>query len=302
MIFSELYSAYYNAVAAILSAILDGERSERALEEIARKHAFAESVLTVMPSLKEGKWQLVHPDMTTPLLHQPSMPLTNLQKRWLKAVLLDPRIRLFGVDTDQLGDVEPLFTGEDYLVYDKYGDGDPYGDEDYIARFRFLTEAVRERTPIRIRMRNKYGRTVYFKCLPLRLEYSEKDDKFRLITRGCHFMPTVKLSSILSCTPCNDGYPIGEDVCEPPYEEAVLRVTDERNALERVMLHFAHFEKRAEKLDGNRYLVRLRYATDDLNELVIRILSFGPMVEVIGPDSFRASVIAKLKSQMACGL
>jgi len=194
------------------------------------------------------------------------------------------------------------FTREDYLVYDKYGDGDPYEDEDYVARFRFLTEAVRERTPIRIRMQNKYGRTVYFKCLPLRLEYSEKDDKFRLITRGCHFMPTVKLSSILSCTPCNDGKPIGGDVREPQYEEAVLRVTDERNALERVMLHFAHFEKRAEKLDGNRYLVRLRYATDDANELVIRILSFGPMVEVIGPDSFRASVIAKLKSQMACGL
>ena len=29
MIFSELYSAYYNTVASIISAILDGEHSER---------------------------------------------------------------------------------------------------------------------------------------------------------------------------------------------------------------------------------------------------------------------------------
>ena len=32
MIFSELYSAYYNTVAAILSAILDGEHSEQELQ------------------------------------------------------------------------------------------------------------------------------------------------------------------------------------------------------------------------------------------------------------------------------
>ena len=29
MIFSELYSAYYNTVAAIISAIIDGEHSEK---------------------------------------------------------------------------------------------------------------------------------------------------------------------------------------------------------------------------------------------------------------------------------
>ena len=34
MIFSELYSAYYNTVAAILSKIIDGERSERELQKL----------------------------------------------------------------------------------------------------------------------------------------------------------------------------------------------------------------------------------------------------------------------------
>ena len=34
MIFSELYSAYYNTVAAIISGIIDGEHSEKELQKI----------------------------------------------------------------------------------------------------------------------------------------------------------------------------------------------------------------------------------------------------------------------------
>lgn len=93
MIFSELYSAYYNTVAAIISGILDGEHSEKELQKIVADRAFGESVLTIMPSLKNEKWQLVHPDMSTSFEHKPTMPLTTLQKQWLKAISLDPRVR-----------------------------------------------------------------------------------------------------------------------------------------------------------------------------------------------------------------
>ena len=58
MIFSELYSAYYNTVAAIISGIIDGEHSEKELQKIVAERAFGESVLTIMPSLKTEKWQL----------------------------------------------------------------------------------------------------------------------------------------------------------------------------------------------------------------------------------------------------
>jgi hypothetical protein len=36
--------------------------------------------------------------------------------------------------------------------------------------------------------------------------------------------------------------------------------------------------------------------------MVIRVLSFGPMVEVLGSDDFRALVREKLKKQMSLGL
>ena len=176
MIFSELYSAYYNTVAAIISGIIDGEHSEKELQKIVAERAFGESVLTIMPSLKTEKWQLVHSDMTTSLEHKPTMPLTTLQKQWLKAISLDPRVKLFGVEFPNLDDVEPLFTPSDYHVYDKYGDGDPFEDEEYIRQFRIILEAIRKDSQIKFEMVNRKGNTMFVRCRPVRLEYSEKDD------------------------------------------------------------------------------------------------------------------------------
>ena len=70
----------------------------------------------------------------------------------------------------------------------------------------------------------------------------------------------------------------------------------------RVMLHFAHFEKQAERLDTQHYIVKIKYAKNDETEMVIRILSFGPLVEVIGSEGFRNLVIERLKKQKSCGL
>ena len=302
MIFSELYSAYYNAVAAIISAILDGEHSEKELQKIVAERAFGESVLTIMPSLKSEKWQLVRPDMTTSLEHKPTMPLTTLQKRWLKAISLDPRVKLFGVEFPDLDGVAPLFTPADYYVYDRYSDGDPYEDEEYIRQFRVILDAIRQDTQIRFEMINRKGNVMFVRCRPVRLEYSEKDDKFRVITRGWRSVTTVNLSRIKRCTPCKNETPLDNEPREAVQETLTLKVTDERNALERVLLHFAHFEKQAEKLSEKCYLVRIKYAHDDDAEMVIRILSFGPRVEVLAPESLKNLVIEKLKSQKSCKL
>lgn len=80
-----------------------------------------------------------------------------------------------------------------------------------------------------------------------------------------------------------------------------FELIDERNALERVLMHFAHFEKQVEKAGENRYLVRVTYDKDDETEMLIRILSFGPMLKVTGPDSFVALIKERLLKQKSCG-
>ena len=282
--------------------MIDGKRDERDLQKIVAERAFGESVLTILPALKSGKWQLMRPDMTTPLSHKPTMPLTMIQKRWLKAISLDPRVRLFGADFSELDGVEPLFTPEDYDIYDKYGDGDPFDDEEYIRQFRVVLEAIRKGSPIKFEMTDRKGRTVFARCRPIRLEYSEKDDKFRVITVGRRSLSTVNLAKMRACAHDTSGREVVGEERAAVYDTVTVKIFDERNALERFMLHFAHFEKQAEKLDEKHYLVKIRYARDDEAEMVIRILSFGPRAEVLEPQSFRDLIVEKLKKQLRCGL
>lgn len=81
-----------------------------------------------------------------------------------------------------------------------------------------------------------------------------------------------------------------------------MEITDERNALERVMLHFAHFEKQAERIDDDHYILRIKYYENDETEVVIRVLSFGPYIRVIEPKSFAELIRKRLISQRSCEL
>ena len=301
MIFNEIYSAYYNSVAKIIAEILKGNRNEKDLNKIVFENAFGESMINILPSLKSEKWQLVKSDFTTPIKHKPTMPSTDVQKQWLKAVMQDPRIKLFNLKIDGLEDIEPLFTSEDYFIYDKYGDGDPYDDEKYISHFRTILKAMNEGKSIKINMTSRTGKNIFAKCFPESLEYSEKDDKFRLITSGCHFVRTVNLSRITRCSIGDDENDIQSNEPKIEYETITLKVSEERNTLERCMLHFAHFEKRAERFD-DYYLLHIKFDKDDEPEMVIRVLSFGPTVELLEPENFKRLVIDKLKKQKSCEL
>ena len=81
-------------------------------------------------------------------------------------------------------------------------------------------------------------------------------------------------------------------------QNLVLELVDERNALERVMLHFSHLEKETERIGENRYRLKLRYEQEDETELLIRVLSFGPALKVISPAKFRRRIKDRIERQM----
>ncbi len=302
MIFNELYSAYYNAVAKIISAVLRGNATQAELEKIVSRNAFGESMLTILPSLKSEKWQLVRSDFSTPIKNIPTMPLTLVEKQWLKAILLDPRAALFDLKIDGLDDVEPLFTPDDYIIYDKYSDSDPFTDPNYIKNFRIILSAIKDENQLKIHLLTKKGRSVKRVVMPQKMEYSEKDDKFRLIGVSRKHAEIINLGRVISVEKIHAAEFPKDCNFTPKTERVILKVTDDRNALERAMLHFAHFEKRVEKVDEINYLLHLIYSKDDETELVIRVLSFGPLIEAVEPPTFRNLIIERLKSQKSCGL
>lgn len=297
MMFSELYSSYYNAVACILKEAVKGPVSPDDIRRIAAEKAFGESPAEIEEALRREKWQLLKADGTTPLVQEPEMPLTLLQKRWLKSVSGDPRIRLFDISIPDY-DVEPLFTQDDICVFDRNSDGDDYSDPSYIDRFRTIVSAMKQGAWLKIRMISGKGREIGATVFPEYLEYSEKDDRFRLITSGHGLIDTVVLSRLTECVPCSGGHPEYAVRKKKENRTAVFELTDERNALERVLLHFAHFEKQAEKLSERNYRVTLSYDPDDETEILIRLLSFGPMVRVTAPEELISQIRERLARQI----
>lgn len=301
MIFSELYGAYYNTIAAILTEAVEHPVSDERIGNIIKKYAFSESIWAIPEAIKEERWQLLKRDGTTPILTEPSMPLTVLQKRWLKAIGCDPRIKLFGNVDFHYPDAEPLFLPTDYIVFDKYSDGDDYTDETYISNFRLILDAIKNQYPLKIETLNKRGNQISQIVLPEYLEYSEKDDKFRLISAGDQFRSTINLGRIISCKPYEKAVEITQEKCNRARPQSVVfELKDERNALERALLHFAHFEKTAERIDGDRYLITIDYDKEDETEIVIRILSFGPMIKVTAPMHFIDLMKQRLMDQKSC--
>lgn len=299
MIFSEIYGSYFKAVSAILAKAVDGTLTEREITRTVLENAFGESLVTIPAKLSDGSWPLLTDDFGTPLRHAPHAPLTTLEKQWLKALLLDPRIRLFDPSEEGLEDVEPLFTPDQFVYFDRYADGDPYDDPRYIEHFRLIIRAMHEKRKLRVRFHGHRGTRQSYICIPYKLEYSSKDDKFRLITGFRNKPLTVNLSRI-------DSVHILEPWDESEYlqprereKTLVMELYDSRNALERAMLHFSDLEKETERIDEKHYRITLNYKQGDETEILIRILSFGPVLKVIEPETMVKQIRERLERQDA---
>lgn len=172
MIFSEIYSLYYKAVSRILALSVEGKLTEKDMYALARENAFPESPMTIVPALKNQEWPLLSGDLHTPLAKAPRLPLTTLEKRWLKTVLSDPRAFLFAPEMAGLEEIEPLFDPKDIVYFDRYTDGDPFTDQDYRDRFRTIWKALKEKKLLHLEFLSSKGNTISGTYLPVKLEYS----------------------------------------------------------------------------------------------------------------------------------
>lgn len=316
-LFSEIYGCYYEVVSALLRAAPLGRKE---LERLVAERGYGESTFQLIPKLlDQSTWPLFEEQegrYHSRLAHAPSLPVSTLELSWLKALLGDQRIRLFLTDEQlshlaaALTDIAPLYRQEDFFYFDRYLDGDDYADPDYRRRFQTILAAIRERRvlhfvydPPKSRMRTGYH-------LPLRLEYSSKDDKFRVYTiqlwRGAsQGYYSLNLGRILEARLTEERYEGTPDLddwrrrhrCKEPL---TLRITNERNGIERFMVEFSSYEKQSEyDAESKTCTVKLWYQRDDETEVLIRLLGFGPVVRVLSPEPFVAQMRERILRQSA---
>lgn len=316
-LFSEVYGCYYEVVAEILRA---APLARRQVEALVGERGYGESTLQLIPKLlDQNAWPLLEKregQFYSRLAHPPQLPVTALERSWLKALLGDPRIRLFLADK-QLGhlaqvlrDVQPLYRQGDLLYFDRYLDGDDYADPGYRRQFQAILAAMREGHFLRLAYQPPKGRLRLGDHRPLRLEYSPKDDKFRIYTakvwhgafQGYHLL---NLSRIRGVGPSAERYEGRLDLegwrirrrCAEPL---VLQVTGERNGIERFMVEFSSYEKQSEYDEATKTCtVKLWYQRDDETEVLIRLLGFGPVARVLSPKHFVDQMRERVLRQQA---
>lgn len=323
-LFHEIYSCYYQAVRHILEEAGKEPLTRKRMEELVGKYGFQESALTILPKLQEGQWALLKEDegkTCRPSVSRiPEGFYTKLQKSWIKSLLLDSRIVLFLNSEERekleglLEDTEPLFDPADFYYFDRYLDGDPYDSSAYQENFQTILRALETKSPLIFAYGGKKpdGDTTVIKALPCELQYSSKDDKFRVRClqyshgRFCRDL-VLNLARIKAC----HLYDIGETAGAGQISEdrhfpaglksespVVIEISGERNSLERCMLHFASYEKHTEyDEEKNAYICEIYYDRADETELLIEILSFGPVIRVLGPEPFLSQVKERVGRQ-----
>lgn len=317
-LFDKIYGCYYQVVRLILEEASEGPVTKKRMESIISQYGYQESALTIMPKLTGGGWSFLSrsdkEEFSTLMSNPLKQPLTRLQKAWLKSLLSDIRIRLFFTSEDlealkeALSDIEPLFSYEDFHYYDRYLDGDPYELPKYQENFHTILKALEERRPLIIAYSGKKDTESTYEAAPYQLQYSSKDNKFRLCCLqyrkgGFSRDMILNLAKIDACHISKQQVPEdlrnrlfhGEQKSTDP---VVIEISGERNSLERCMLHFASYEKHTE-YDEERgtYICSIYYDMADETELLIEVLSFGPVIRVLGPDSFLRQIRARVKRQ-----
>ncbi len=330
-LFHKLYSCYYQAVRQILAEASLSPITRQQMTELSIKYGFLESSLSIIPRLMTGEWPLLltisspprapksdtvyrsllmHPDALFP----GSLPLSRLQKSWLKALLKDPKIQLFLSTAqiealeDWLSSVSPLYQQEDFDYFDQYLDGDPFDSPALQRCFKTILAALQQKKALILAYKNRHGQISTFTAAPYQLQYSLKDNKFRLCClkharQGFRQNTILNLNRIQACHLSHEdtppeafGYSFHPIHRSP--KPVVIEISGERNSLERCMLHFANYEKHTQYQEETKsWLCSIYYDLADEAELLIDILSFGPVIRVLGPESFLAQLKSRVERQ-----
>lgn len=313
-LFSEIYNIYFQLLRVLLTT--HSTLTSHTLRTELAQMCTAEGLLYVLPKLASGEWALLEKEgdiFYSKISDDFYVPLTNLQKAFLKSILQDTRMQLFLNDeltaalNRYLTDVDALWQPDTFYYYDQFRHGDSYGNPVYKAHFQTLLQAIHEKRFVDIEYEARQNHRIHHHYIPCRLEYSIKNNCFRLLSlkhtgnarQRLEILNVERMTNVeLTGQTVPDSYDLNTIIRQSYYKEPVhLIIYNERNALERAMLHFANYEKNTTKIDDNTYECFIYYNETMETELLIEVLSFGPMLRVLGNEKFLTQLKRRLYKQ-----
>lgn len=316
-IYNEIYGLYYFMLDVILKKASDGPISITEINHIVLDYGFSESSIYFTPDVvsKEGYNLLKKCDRgyISALKASPKEFLTNMQRCFIKSMLQDKKIHLF-FDDEMLNelncvlkDKEPLFNVDNAVLTETAMDSDDYSDEKYINNFKTILNAIRNRNALRIVFDTSKGLRRTTKIMPYKLEYGLRDDKFRLCGVSLFYEKSknyvkINLGRIISITTLRESFDIDFEafIAQKRKTEPIeIEVSNIRNGIERVFIGLSNYERISSyDEETGKSTIKIYYGEDDEQELLILLLSFGPVIKVLGPSEFRDKFIDGIKRQI----
>ncbi|MCM1314769.1 MAG: WYL domain-containing protein [Prevotella sp.] len=307
-IFHEIYSNYFRIASEILKF---PEITKEDKNKIISRLGFSETSLYIPDDL----WGLLKKNNSgnyIPVIkNKPVSVLTEIQKRWIKAKLESPKINLF-LEKDIINslkkcleNVKPLYSENNFRYTDRFSDGDNFSDVNYQENFRKIISAVKMHEIIEINFNSRNNQKISGLYVPVKIQYSPKNNRFRILA----FSVQKDRTSIINIGRITDIKNTGEifhenisveryfseHKCQNP---VTVRISTERNATERFFMEFAPYEKRTEyDSETGVCMVQLWYDRLDETELLIRLLSFGAVIEIVSPPEFRRKAKERIDRQ-----
>lgn len=317
-LFDKIYNCYFQVVSCILDEASIQPATKAGIQSVFDEMGFLESGFTMIPKLTDGTWNFLDQtgnDLFVAKLDTlEDVPLTNLQRSWMKALLEDVRFQLFFTADEfsrlqaALKGIPPLYHPVAFYHTEQFADGDDFLDPDYKMHFQRLTEAIKLGHILHLQYHSPRERIVELDFFPCNIHYSAPDNKLRLL--GAQYIEgkakrlvTLNLSRIL--TICEASYrpehvfSITKALQQKlPPEPVTFEILAGRNALERSMLQFSCYAKHTVyDKKKKKYICSIFYEPEQEAVLLEDLLSYGSMIKVLGPESFLKAMKKRLRKK-----
>ena len=222
------------------------------------------------------------------------IPLSFIEIQWLQNVIDNPLANCFleQSEIDHLKAMLPTvgwFDINDVVVSDQFADVAPlYSQIGYAKQLRTLMSAIREQRCITIRYKSQYDRcTDYHCCSPSYIEYSKRDNRFRLrCVCNKKSVRTFNLERIVDIFVINTRFDavktrkIIEEFDQNNEQSLVIYFNELNNIPDQILSEFSCYKKKCIRWGNGKYRMTLYYNNEDRKEIIVRLLSYGSLITV----------------------
>lgn len=292
----------------------DGFEEKAQIDTEDRRIEQVEGFIDAFVSTNGDKVDSIYEMLDSSLISKPIdlLPLTSIEIQWMINILHNPLSKCFLKEEERahilewLGESD-LFDINTVVLHDQHiGVEEYYKNSNIGTSTQKIMSAIRNNRMVNVKYKSQYGRLSNYICAPVYIEYSKRDNRFRVrAVSKTNIVKTFNLERILDVTILDETYDkvsaettiekhLKENECE-----LVIFFSETRNIPDRVLTEFSCFKKKCVKWGNERYRMTLYYDKEDKREILVRLLSYGSLINVFDDTGdVRHELIERLENQL----